>query len=325
MILVTGGAGYIGSHCVRELLDIGNEVIVLDNLSTGYLEAIDQRAKFYEVDLNDKDSLIEVFNSNKIEGVIHFAAFSLVGESMEKPFKYYRNNLAGMITLLECMKEYSVKRIVFSSSAAVYGEHTDMPITEEYDTLPTNVYGETKLAMEKMIQWAKEAYGLEYVALRYFNVAGAHKSGMIGEAHNPETHLIPLVMQVPLGRRESISIFGDDYNTPDGTCIRDYIHISDLVEAHILAYNYTENNSGIFNLGSEDGFSVKEIIENVENITERSIKKVIGQRRAGDPAMLIASSQKARDVLGWKRRYGIEDIISSAWKFHQMNPDGYQK
>ena len=325
-VLVTGGAGYIGSHAVKILLERGYNVTVLDNLSTGYKQAVDKRADFYNFDIRELDKVVKVLKTNKIESVIHFAAFSLVGESMEVPLKYYENNVYGTKVLLEAMNIANVKRIVFSSTAAVYGDKDISPITEEFIESPTNAYGETKLAMEKMMKWADIAHGIKYIALRYFNVAGAYYTGEIGESHNPETHLIPLILQVPLGKRERISIFGDDYNTPDGTCIRDYIHIEDLIDAHILAMNnLKENNtSNFFNLGSGEGYSVLEMIEAAREVTKHEIPSVISERRSGDPARLIASSQKAEKELGWIKKYtDVKDIIASAWKFHLLHKEGF--
>jgi UDP-glucose 4-epimerase len=325
-ILVTGGAGYIGSHCTKILLEQGHKVTVIDNLSTGYKQAIDKRAVFYNIDIKDKEAVSACLTQEKIEAVIHFAAFSLVGESMSNPLKYYDNNVYGTKVLLDAMIDSNVKSIVFSSTAAVYGDHKEMPITEEFAEVPTNTYGETKLAMEKMMKWADIAHDIKYIALRYFNVAGAYHTGEIGESHNPETHLIPLILQVPLGKREHISIFGDDYPTPDGTCIRDYIHIEDLIDAHILAMHHLNKTakSNYFNLGSGEGYSVKQMIEAAREVTGHPIKAVISERRAGDPARLIASSKKAQKELGWIRKYtDVKDIISSAWKFHQNHKDGF--
>ncbi len=325
-ILVTGGAGYIGSHCTRMLLDQGHDVVVIDNLSTGYRQAVDPRATMYELDIKNQKEVSRVLTTEHIEAVIHFAAYSLVGESMSDPIKYYDNNVYGTMCLLEAMIDANVKRIVFSSTAAVYGEHETMPITEAYEECPTNTYGATKLAMEEMMKWADIAHGVKYIALRYFNVAGAHRSGEIGEAHNPETHLIPLILQVPNGKRDFISIFGDDYDTPDGTCIRDYIDIEDLIDAHVLALDHLVNNnrSDYFNLGSGAGYSVKEMIEAARRVTNHPIPAKIGPRRAGDPARLIASSDKIIRELGWKRNYDtVESIIASAWTFHRNHREGY--
>lgn len=326
-ILVTGGAGYIGSHAVKLLLERGENVSVIDNLSTGYRQAVDNRANFYNLDIKDEIGVSEVLVKDKIDAVIHFAAFSLVGESMKDPLKYYDNNVHGTEMLLRAMKKSNVKMIVFSSTAAVYGDKEKMPITEQDLETPTNTYGETKLAMEKMMKWADVAFGIKYIALRYFNVAGAYHSGEIGESHNPETHLIPLILQVPLGKRDRIMIFGNDYPTPDGTCIRDYIHIEDLIHAHILAlYKLSETmKSDYYNLGSGEGYSVLEMIEAARRVTKHKIPAEITERRAGDPARLIASSLKAEKSLGWYRKYpNVEDIIASAWKFHQLNKEGFK-
>ncbi|MED4987782.1 UDP-glucose 4-epimerase GalE, partial [Geobacillus stearothermophilus] len=272
MILVCGGAGYIGSHAVYRLLEKGERVVVVDNLQTGHREAVHRDAVFCQGDIRDHDFLRKVFRQHDIEAVIHFAANSLVGESMEEPLKYYDNNVYGTQVLLEVMKEFGVKQIVFSSTAAVYGEPKQIPIIETDPTEPTNAYGETKLAMEKMMKWADRAYGICSISLRYFNVAGAYGT-TIGEDHNPETHLIPLILKVPLGQREEISVFGDDYDTPDGTCIRDYIHVLDLVDAHVLALEKLRNgaSSDVYNLGNGNGFSVKEVIEAARQVTGHPI------------------------------------------------------
>ncbi len=268
-----------------------------------------------------------MFDENDIEAVIDFAADSLVGESVTEPLKYYNNNVYGTLSLLEVMKEKDVKYIVFSSTAATYGEAEKMPIMEEDPTVPTNPYGETKLAVEKMLKWSDSAYDMKYTVLRYFNVAGAHVSGEIGEDHSPETHLIPIVLQVALGKREKIMMFGDDYDTPDGTCIRDYIHVTDLANAHILALDRLMDggDSATFNLGNGQGFSVKEIVEMTREVTEHPIPAEVAPRRAGDPARLIASSAKAQEVLGWEPQFGdVKSVIASAWKWHQGHPNGYE-
>lgn len=328
-VLVLGGAGYIGSHTVYELINKKHEVVIIDNLETGYKQAVHKDAKFYEGDLRDKKFLNEVFKKEKdIDGIIHFAANSLVGESMENPLKYYDNNLLGTKVLLETMIENNIDKIVFSSTAATYGEPENIPILESDKTEPTNTYGETKLAMEKMFKWVSKAHNLNYVSLRYFNACGAYMDGSIGEAHNPETHLIPIILQAANGIREQINIFGDDYDTKDGTCIRDYIHVSDLADAHILAMEYLikGGESTIFNLGNGVGFTVKEVIETAKKVTGKDIKAVVSERRAGDPATLVASSKKAKDVLGWKpTRDSLEEIIKSAWKWHSLNPEGFDK
>ncbi|MFM9279175.1 UDP-glucose 4-epimerase GalE [Paenibacillus jiagnxiensis] len=324
-ILVTGGAGYIGSHTVAALLDRGEDVVVVDNLQTGHRGAL-LGGKLYEGDLRDKELLAKVFKENEIDAVIHFAANSLVGESMQNPGKYYDNNVFGTLCLLEAMKEAGVSKIVFSSTAATYGEPEKVPIEEGDRTEPTNVYGETKLMMERMMAWFDKVLGIKYVSLRYFNAAGAHESGKIGEDHRPESHLIPLVLQGALKQRPHISVFGEDYETPDGTCIRDYIHVSDLADAHLRAVDYLRkgNNSDIFNLGNGQGFSVKQVIETAKQVTGLDIPVVMEARRAGDPAVLVASSDKARSVLGWTpSRTKLEDIIRGAWNWHQSHPSGY--
>ena len=327
-ILVLGGAGYIGSHTALGLVKAGNEVVIADNLVTGYRKAIPKGAKFYEGDLRDFDFLNKLFQQEKIDAVIHFAAYSLVGESVTNPLKYYDNNLYGTKVLLEAMVKNNVGKIVFSSTAATYGEPENIPILESDRTCPTNPYGETKLAMEKMFKWTAEAHGLRYVSLRYFNACGADESGTIGEAHNPESHLIPLILQVPNGKRETISIYGTDYDTPDGTCIRDYIHVTDLAQAHILAVQYLNNGgeSDIFNLGNGVGYSVREVIETARKVTGHPIPATESSRRAGDPARLVASSEKAKKILGWKPVHdSLEEIISSAWNWHKNHPNGYDE
>ncbi len=325
-ILVCGGAGYIGSHTVHELIEKGKEVVVVDNLQSGHLAAVNRKAKFYKGDIRDEKFLHKVFTENKIESIIHFAANSLVGESMEKPLLYFNNNVYGMQVLLESMVKHNIKNIVFSSTAAVYGEPKKIPILEDDETKPTNAYGETKLTMEKMMKWCNKAYGINYVALRYFNVAGSLGDGSIGEDHNPESHLIPLILQVPLKKREFITVYGSDYPTTDGTCIRDYIHVLDLAEAHIKAVEFLENGneSNTFNLGNGMGFSVKEMIDAAKQVTQEDIKVVIGERRAGDPAQLIASSDKARNILGWTPKFtNVKDIIKDAWIWHESKPNGF--
>lgn len=327
-LLVLGGAGYIGSHTAVELLDRGHEVVIADNLITGYKQAVPKEAVFYQGDIRDYNFLNNLFKTEKIDAVIHFAAFSLVGESVTNPLKYYENNLYGTKVLLQAMIDNNVDKIVFSSTAATYGEPENIPILESDRTCPTNPYGETKLAMEKMMKWSANAYQLRYVSLRYFNACGAHKSGKLGEAHNPESHLIPLVLQVPNGKRESVSIYGTDYDTPDGTCIRDYIHVTDLAEAHILAVEYLMKGgeSNVFNLGNGVGYSVREIIETARKVTGHPIPAVEIPRRAGDPARLVASGEKAKTVLGWEPKItSLEDIIRSAWVWHSTHPNGYNE
>lgn len=326
-VLVLGGAGYIGSHTVYELVDAGAEVVIVDNLETGHMEAVHPAARFYQGDLRERSFVDHVLESEQgIDAVIHFAANSLVGESMTNPLKYYDNNLCGTKVLLESMVAHGVDKIVFSSTAATYGEPERVPILETDRTEPTNAYGETKLSMEKMFKWTGLAHGIRFVSLRYFNACGAHVSGQIGEAHAPETHLIPLILQVPNGQRESIAIFGDDYDTKDGTCVRDYIHVTDLAQAHILAVKYLMGGgeSDIFNLGNGVGFTVKEVIDTARQVTGHPIPAVVSPRRAGDPAQLIASSEKAKRVLGWKPEHAeLEEIIATAWKWHKNHPHGY--
>ncbi|MEK5174009.1 UDP-glucose 4-epimerase GalE [Heyndrickxia sp. FSL W8-0496] len=327
-ILVLGGAGYIGSHAVYQLIDKNVDVVVVDNLLTGHQQAIHPKAKFYQGNIKDKVFLQQVFEKEQIESVIHFAASSLVWESMSNPIKYFDNNVYGTQVLLDVMRDYGVNQIVFSSTAATYGEQKIMPITEDALTNPTNTYGETKLIMEKLMKWCDVAYGIKFVSLRYFNVAGARATGEIGEDHNPETHLIPVILQVALGQREFISIFGDDYETYDGTCIRDYVHVEDLIDAHILALQYLQNGgeSIVLNLGSSKGYSVKEIVEAAREITGHPIPTKIVERRAGDPGTLIASSEKAKRVLEWNpKRTSIQNIIQDAWNWHRTHPDGYSK
>ncbi|WP_163194104.1 UDP-glucose 4-epimerase GalE [Clostridium thermarum] len=326
-ILVCGGAGYIGSHMVAQLMENGEDVIIVDNFQKGHRDAVAGR-KVYEGDLRNREFLDKVFSENNIEAVIDFAADSLVGESVTEPLKYFNNNVGGTITLLETMREHNVKYIVFSSTAATYGEPDRIPIQEDDKTVPTNPYGESKLMVEKVLKWASNAYGIKYTALRYFNAAGAHPSGSIGEDHRPESHLIPLIIQAALGQREKIMIFGDDYDTPDGTCIRDYIHVMDLADAHLLALNRMRNGgeSAIFNLGNGKGFSVKEVIDATRKVTGREIKEEVAPRRAGDPAVLVASSQKAIKELNWQPKYNsLETIIETAWKWHLSHPNGYEK
>lgn len=327
-ILVLGGAGYIGSHAVDQFITAGFDVAVVDNLLTGHRKAVHPAARFYEGDIRNKAFMQSVFKKESIEGVIHFAASSLVGESMERPLLYFDNNVYGTLVTLEVMHEYGVKRIVFSSTAATYGEPNETPITENMPASPKNPYGESKRMMENMMRWCDEAYGIRYVALRYFNVAGAKLDHSIGEDHTPETHLVPLLLQTALGQRESFTIFGEDYPTQDGTCVRDYVHVVDLIQAHLKAYDYLVNGgkSDAFNLGSNEGFSVKEMLTAARQITGKEIPVKVGPRRAGDPAVLVASPQKAKTILGWTPEYTtIETIFSSAWSWHQTHPHGYAK
>ena len=323
-ILVAGGAGYIGSHMVALLVERGYDVVVADNLCTGHWQAV-KGAQLRVGDVRDGAFLDRLFSEFPIDGVINFAAFSLVGESVADPLKYYGNNVAGAVSMLTAMKNHEVDKIVFSSTAATYGEPEKQPIEETDRTEPTNPYGATKLAIEGMLKWCDGAYGIRYAALRYFNAAGANTDVDIGEDHSPETHLIPIVLQAALGKRPHVGIFGEDYPTADGTCVRDYIHVRDLAQAHLLALEYLDRGgeSGSFNLGSGDGFSVKEIIDTARKVTGKPIPAVVEPRRAGDPSVLIASNQKAREVLGWVPQRGLTEIIADAWTWHQGHPEGY--
>ena len=326
-ILVLGGAGYIGSHTVDQLITQGFDVAVVDSLVTGHRAAVNAQARFYAGDIRDKAFMRTVFEQEDVEGVIHFAAFSIVPESMQAPLKYFDNNTYGMTALLEVMNEFGVKKIVFSSTAATYGEPKTIPIQETDPQVPTNPYGESKLMMETMMRWADQAYGIKFVALRYFNVAGAKADGSIGEDHHPETHLLPIVLQVAAGDRAELSIFGDDYDTPDGTNVRDYVHVLDLADAHILAFQYLAagHDSNAFNLGSSTGFSNMEIVKAARKVTGKAIPAKIAPRRPGDPSTLIAASDKARTTLNWQPKYdNIEAIIETAWNWHLNHPNGYQ-
>ncbi|MCK4626828.1 MAG: UDP-glucose 4-epimerase GalE [Phycisphaerae bacterium] len=331
-VLVTGGAGYIGSHLIGVLASAGHDCTVYDNLAKGHAEAVGD-TKLIIGDISDASALTAAMRENDIEAVIHLAAFIEAGESVEKPEKYFRNNTLGGLTLLEAMRDAGVSKMVFSSTAAVYGQPEQIPICETDRTEPINPYGSGKLCVEFMLRAFAEAYGMGFVALRYFNVAGARADGLIGEAHSPETHLIPLVLEVPLGKRESVKIFGDDYDTLDGTCIRDYIHVMDLSNAHVLALDAIEaaarpgSRQGgvkVFNLGNGEGFSVREVIETCRAVTGHPISADVADRRPGDPPRLVASSQKAKDELGWKCQYpGLETIVAHAWQWHKTHPNGY--
>lgn len=325
-VLVTGGAGYIGSHTVRALLQAGHEVVVYDNLSTGHRQALPAGIPFYEEDIRSTDRLVEVMLEERIEAVLHFAALSLVGESMQEPQKYYDNNVGGTLSLVTAMRQAHVENLVFSSTAAVYGEPEQWPIMETAPTCPTNVYGRTKLVIEGMLADFAAAYGLRYVSLRYFNAAGAWLEGMIGEDHGTETHLVPLILKTALGKRNVISIYGTDYATADGTCIRDYIHVCDLAQAHVLALEHLGRGGEcrIYNLGSEQGFSVRQVIETARQVTQREFAVEEALRRGGDPAVLVASSVKIRQELGWQpQRSKLETIIEDAWRWHKRRPEGY--
>ena len=325
-ILVAGGAGYIGSHMVALLVKRGYEVVVADNLRTGHWQSVKGARRLYVGDLRDAAFLNRVFGENHIDGVINFAAFSLVGESVTDPLKYYENNVEGAVSLLSAMRVHGVDKIVFSSTAATYGEPEKQPIEESDRTEPTNPYGATKLAIENMLKWCDRAYGIHYVALRYFNAAGSDTEAGIGEDHDPESHLIPLVMKTALGQRDHIGIYGEDYPTPDGTCVRDYIHVKDLAQAHLLALEYLARGgeSDVFNLGSGNGYSVRQIIETARRITGREIRATAEPRRGGDPSILIASNKKAAERLGWHPALGLDQIVSDAWAWHSSHPNGYE-
>ncbi|PLS02089.1 UDP-glucose 4-epimerase GalE [Neobacillus cucumis] len=321
MILVVGGAGYIGSHLVKELVE-KEDVVVLDNLSTGHREAVDKRAIFVKGDLGNEEDLYMVFRSYPIKAVMHFAAYSLVGESVTDPLKYYENNVASTLTLLKVMMKFKVKNFIFSSTAATYGIPDVEFIDEQSKTAPINPYGQSKLMVEQMLADFSTSYGLNYVVLRYFNAAGAYESAAIGESHDPETHLIPIILQQLLGEREKISVFGSDYDTEDGTCIRDYIHVTDLAQAHILALEALlsgKKSTETYNLGNGLGYSVKEVIETCERVTGIKANVEMADRRSGDPARLVASSHKIFTELGWKAERNLEQIIADAWRWHQ-NP-----
>lgn len=322
-VLVTGGAGYIGSVVTEQLLNDGHAVVVYDNLTKGHAQAVVNGAEFVDGDLFHGPKLKHTLLGNRIEAVIHMAASSLVGESVENPGKYYYNNLVGGLSLLDGMLACDVKKIVFSSTAAVYGEPEKQPISESDPTNPTNTYGETKLAFERAMHWYEHAHGLRYASLRYFNAAGATEN--CGEDHNPETHLIPITLQAAAGKRNQVEIFGDDYPTTDGTCIRDYIHVVDLARAHILALDVLNERSAIYNLGcGGGGYSVREVIETARRVTGKEIPVLIGPRRPGDPAVLIASSDKIKRELSWQPEFqDLDLIVNSAWKWMQAHPEGY--
>ena len=319
MILIVGGAGYIGSHLNKVISRRGIETVVFDNLVYGHKDFV-KWGTFEKGDLKNIDDIRAVFKKYPIEAVMHFAAFTYVGESVEDPQKYYTNNVKNTLNLLQVMLEENVKYFVFSSTCATYGNPVEIPITENHPQNPINPYGKGKLMVETVLNDYSDAYGLKYASLRYFNAAGADPEGEVGELHNPETHLIPLILDVAAGRREDIKIFGTDYDTPDGTCIRDYIHVTDLAEAHILALEYLQNGgeSDFFNLGNGNGFSVKEVIETAEEVTGKDIKAVEAERRAGDPPILVGSSDKAKEKLNWKPKYDeLSTIIETAWNWHK--------
>ena len=326
-VLVTGGAGYIGSVTTRELINQGYEVVVFDSLLYGHRQALPKQANFVKADLLDRSSIYSALSKEKIEAVVHFAALALVGESVKEPLKYFRNNLAGGINLLESMKELGIGKIIFSSSAAVYGDPGRIPIGENDSKDPTNPYGDTKLMFEKFLKWCDAAYGIRSISLRYFNAAGADNENSLGEDHDPETHLIPLILKAALGQREKINIFGTDYNTPDGTCVRDYVHVKDLAAAHVMALKRLNEGgaSSFYNLGSSKGYSVREVIDMCRKISRKNIKAVESPRRAGDPPKLVASSEKIKKELGFTFKHSdLEDIIADAWQWHSKHPDGYK-
>lgn len=322
-VLVTGGAGYIGSVVTEELMKDGHDVVVYDSLYKGHRDAVAPGAVFVQADLADDATLRKTLTTHRVEAVIHMAADSLVGESCQNPAKYYRNNLVAGLTLLDAMRESDVSRIVFSSTAATYGEPEKQPIEETAANHPTNPYGESKLAFERALRWYGEAYGLRFASLRYFNAAGA--SERCGEHHDPETHIIPIALQVAAGKREFVEVYGDDYPTPDGTCVRDYIHVIDLARAHILGLNVLDEGSRIYNLGcGGDGYSVNQVLQTARQVTGKNISARVGPRRPGDPAVLIASSDKIKRELGWKPEFqDLKLIIESAWRWMQSHPNGY--
>lgn len=325
-IFVTGGAGYVGSHCVRRLVAAGHEVAVYDSLVAGHRQAVDPAAEFIAGDLADVDKLRQVLRPGRFDAVMHFAAFLNVGESVEKPLLYYRNNVINTINLLEAAQAAEIKRMVFSSSCAVYGEPEQLPITEDLPKAPISPYGTTKLIMEWALRDSAEAWGLGSVSLRYFNASGAAADGTIGEDHDPEPHLIPIVLQVALGQREAVSIFGNDYPTPDGTCIRDYIHVEDLAEGHLLAIEgLIEGQAEAYNVGTGQGHSVLELIAAARRVTGHEIPTEVVARRPGDPPALYASPDKLRRRYGWQPRYtDLEETVATAWCWHQSHPDGYR-
>ncbi|MBA1434460.1 UDP-glucose 4-epimerase GalE [Bombilactobacillus bombi] len=326
-IMVAGGAGYIGSHMVHQLIEEGYDVVIVDNLSTGHRRAVNPKARFYEGDTRDLDFLNQVFERENIQAVIHMDAFSIVPESVKNPLKYFDNNVIGMVKLFEAMQQHAIHYLIFSSTAATFGQPKKTPVADSAPQEPINPYGESKLMMEQMMKWVDQAYGIKSVALRYFNAAGALEDGSIGEDHNPETHLIPIILRTAMGEQDTLKIYGNDYNTPDGTNVRDYVHIIDLAQAHILALKYLQagNPSDAFNLGSSTGFSVQEIVAAAREVTQKPIPAEFAPRRGGDPDTLVADSSRAKKVLGWKPKYdNIHDIIQTAWTWKQKHPQGYQ-
>ena len=327
-VLVIGGAGYIGSHCVRQLIQAGHTPVVLDNLVYGHTGALLPSIKFYRGNLEDKKFVGEILDKEKIDIVMHFAAFINVGESVTNPIKYYYNNLCGVVALIETMVEHGVKKFVFSSTCATFGVPQKLPLTEDHPQLPINPYGQTKLDVENFLKACARAYGISFVALRYFNASGAAEDGTIGEDHTPETHLIPLTIFAATGKRASIKVFGDDYDTPDGTCLRDYIHVDDLCRAHIAAFKNLEvpSSCSFYNLGTGTPNSVMEIIKGVEEVTGLKVPYEMAARREGDPAALYANSVKAKTELGWQIKFNdVREIIETAWRWHKNNPNGFPK
>jgi len=328
-VLVTGGAGYVGSHAVRELLKRGYEIVVYDNLSKGFRESLPEKdVKFIKGDLNNAELLEDVFSSKKFDAVIDFSGRTEVGESMKEPDKFYMNNVFSLLNLLNVMKKNKVKNMIYSSSASVYGEPSDIPVSEAHNCNANNVYGETKSIAERMLKFFDVICGIKSVSLRYFNAAGADSDGKIGEAHNPETHLIPIICEVALGKRKNISIYGNDYQTKDGTAVRDYIHVKDLSQAHVLSMErlFSESKSNIFNVGTGKGYSVKEIIETARKITGHEIPAIVSPRRFGDPAELVANAEKIKKEIGWEPKFSdLKTIMEAAWNWHKNNPNGYRK
>ena len=327
-VLVIGGAGYIGSHCVRQLIQAGHTPVVLDNLVYGHTGALLPSVKFYRGNLEDKKFVGEILDKEKIDIVMHFAAFINVGESVTNPIKYYYNNLCGVVALIETMVEHGVKKFVFSSTCATFGVPQKLPLTEDHPQLPINPYGQTKLDVENFLKACARAYGISFVALRYFNASGAAEDGTIGEDHTPETHLIPLTIFAATGKRASIKVFGDDYDTPDGTCLRDYIHVDDLCRAHIAAFKNLDvpSSCSFYNLGTGTPNSVMEIIKGVEEVTGLKVPYEMAARREGDPAALYANSVKAKTELGWQIKFNdVREIIETAWRWHKNNPNGFPK
>jgi len=324
-ILVTGGAGYIGSIVTAELVESGEQVVVFDNLSLGHRQAVHPGAIFVQGDLSDRTALDELFAAHRIDAVMHFASCTLVGESMEQPFKYIGDNVINGLNLLRAAVRAGVRRFILSSTANLFDQPERMPIDEEERIIPGSPYGESKFILERILHWLDRIYGLRYAALRYFNAAGALPDGSLGEDHTPEFHLIPRVLMVALGQLENIVVFGDDYPTRDGTCVRDYIHVVDLAQAHILALHALDQGSRTYNLGNGQGFTVKEVIETAREVTGHPIPAVVGPRRPGDPAILIASSEKIRRELGWEPRYPeLRTIVETAWNWHRTHPHGYR-